>query len=240
MSSPFETLEAQEWFRRFEASLRRLPMEERLRQREEVQQHLEGLMAAQEALGQSPEAAWKAALAQFGDPTQIGRKLCQEWQQGRTGFRADMKAIFYGLGLLLLVRVIFTVIVNAQIYWLSPHVANAPLDVNNRWLNGGTGLVIYGLVGLKYPYQAIKGAFYANLIMITFGNLVNFGLIAAHHEIVTPPPRIVALVLVFVPVWIFAHTIAAYLASITKRGWYRPSLADFKLTLPRTRLKISR
>ena len=242
MFSPFENLEVQRWFRQFDSTLRRLPTEEQTRQREEVLQHLEGLAAAQEALGQSPEAAWKAALVQFGDPTQIGRKLCQEWRQGQTGFRADMSAIFFGVGLLLLELVIFTVIVNVQILWLNSHVANTPLHLNNsrtfiRWLNWGTGIAIYGLVGLKYPYQAIKGAFFANLFGIIFGNMMVFCLMATQHKINFPPPTII---LVSVPGWAFAHATIAYLASVTKRGWYQPSLADFKITSPRKRLQIGK
>ena len=42
------------------------------------------------------------------------------------------------------------------------------------------------------------------------------------------------------PVWLLAQTVIAYLASVTRRGWYTPSLADFKLTLPRRRPQISR
>jgi len=41
-------------------------------------------------------------------------------------------------------------------------------------------------------------------------------------------------------VWVLGQTVVAYLASVTKRGWYRSSLADFKLTLPRKRIQISR
>ena len=68
MFSPHDSPTVNEWFQRFDAASRHLPAEERAAQREEIQQHLEGLAAAKMAQGQPTEAAWKAALMQFGDP----------------------------------------------------------------------------------------------------------------------------------------------------------------------------
>jgi len=41
-------------------------------------------------------------------------------------------------------------------------------------------------------------------------------------------------------VWALSQTAIAYLASVSKRGWYKPTLADFKLALPRKQRKLSR
>ncbi len=235
MFSPFETLEVQEWFRRFETALRRLPMDERLRQREEVQQHLEGLAAAQEALGQTPEAAWKMALVQFGDPTQIGRKLCQEWQQGRTGFRADIRAIGFSLGLLLLVDGLLTML-PLNLLWSDLHFSNTSVGFIARWM--GSSTVVCFCIGRKYPYRAIKTSFYSLSFCMMIQSLLHMHMLL----IIIPklPTMIIVQFFALMPVRVLVYTAVAYLVSVTKRGWYRPSLADFKLTPPRTRLKISR
>lgn len=103
MFNPYDNPVVSDWFRRFDAASRHLLAEERVSQREEIQQHLVGLVAANMALGQPNEEAWKAALKQFGDPTQIGRRIDQEWQQGRTGFRADVNALVFGVSLTLVI-----------------------------------------------------------------------------------------------------------------------------------------
>lgn len=36
---------------------------------------------------------------QFGDPEQIGRKLCREWKAGKSGFRSDLTAVLLSCGL---------------------------------------------------------------------------------------------------------------------------------------------
>ena len=57
MFSPHDSPAVNDWFRRFDAACRHLPAEERAAQREEVQQHLEGLVAAKIAQGQPNEVA---------------------------------------------------------------------------------------------------------------------------------------------------------------------------------------
>ena len=248
MSSPHDSQTPEEWFRHFDAASRRLPAEERASQREEIRQHLEGLVAAKTALGQSPEAAWVAALKQFGDPTQIGRKMSQEWQQGRIGFRADMKAILFGFGLdwlLSIVLVLYTVIrflwahfhgvsdFSGRMFYLPPTV---------RQVAGlGGALLICTVIGRKYPLQAIRAALYSSLLWGLFEvlPLVVFDMTS---KVVLPKPLsvIIAHTLMWMPAWALGHSIIAYLASATRRGWYRPSLGDFKLTLSRRRPQVSR
>lgn len=242
MFSPLDTPEAQEWFRRFDAALRRLPVEERTRQREEMQQHLEGLVTAHEALGQLHEAAWKAALTQFGDPAQIGRKIAQEWRQGRTGFRADMAAILFGIGL----QVIRAIVVNllfslwfSRLYNPGDTLYAHGKGMVNIWpviqsiLAIGGSIVIYAAIGRKYPSQAIKGAFYTDLLSnLWFWTQIAIAASEWRNAFVHS--------MLWLPFWIIGHITVSYLASVTKRGWYRPTLADFKLALPRLRRQTSR
>ena len=98
MFSPHDSPAVKDWFQRFDAASRHLPAEERAVQRQEIQQHLEALVVAHEELGTPPAEAWRLALTQFGNPTKIGRKIGEEWQQGRTGPSADKHAIQYATG----------------------------------------------------------------------------------------------------------------------------------------------
>src|SRR5947209_3644884 len=63
--------------------------------REEARQHLLCLAAAYEELGSSPEEALEAALRQFGDARQIGRRLdaAERHRQGRLFTPAGLCAI---------------------------------------------------------------------------------------------------------------------------------------------------
>lgn len=70
--------ELDHWFQRLNAPLKHLPAQERVEIHAEVRQHLEALAAANEELGSPPEEAWQFAMAQFGNPTQIGRRLRRE------------------------------------------------------------------------------------------------------------------------------------------------------------------
>ena len=243
MFNPHDSPAVKDWFQRFDAASRRLPAEERASQREEIQQHLDGLVAAKVALGQPLEAAWEAALRQFGDPAQIGRKMYQEWQQGRTGFRADMKAILFGLGLTWLLSIVFPLCAFVQLLWAHSHGASnfngsmfdLPLIARQAAGYGGA-LLICTAIGRKYPSQAIRAAFYSSLLWGLIGalQLAAFG-IYNKAILAQPLSAMEAHTLLWTPVWALSHSIASYLASVTRRGWYRPSLADFKLTLPRKR-----
>ena len=242
MFSPHDSPAVNDWFRRFDAASRHLPAEERAAQRQEIQQHLEGLVAAKVAQGQSAETAWKAALVQFGDPTQIGRKMRQEWQQGRTGFRADMKAILFGLGLQVLRRFIVLLLFFFWFNSLYAHgrvLAGIALVVQSV-LDYGGSVFIYAAIGRKYPFQAIKGAFYTSAAWSLWSwMLFVIAVSNPHNALIHPLPVWFIHSLLLIPMWLVSHVAIAYLASATGRGWYKPSLADFKLALPHRRLKIS-
>jgi len=252
MFSPHDSPTVNEWFQRFDAASRHLPAEERAAQREEIQQHLEGLAAAKMAQGQPTEAAWKAALMQFGDPVQIGRKMYQEWRLGTTGFRADMKAILFGLGMQTLgwfaAELLFFLWIsrfynpNDRLYTHGRGISDSTLVVNIVTAYGGA-ILINVAIGWKYPLQAIKAAFYSNVLW----NLWSWGVVVAiassqHSNHLLPHPLAAAFAhsMLLMPAWVLGHSAIAYLASVTKRGWYKPSLADFKLTLPRRRPQLSR
>jgi uncharacterized membrane protein len=78
MFSPRKQTETEDWFQRLNAPLNGLPAAERAEMRTEIRQHLDALTAAHEELGSPPDEAWRLALAQFGDPTRIGRRLRRE------------------------------------------------------------------------------------------------------------------------------------------------------------------
>ena len=249
MFSPHDSPGVTDWFRRFDAACRHLPAEERAAQREEVQQHLEGLAAAKTAQGQATEAAWKAALMQFGDPAQIGCKMYQEWRLGRIGFSADMKAIFFGMGLSWLQSLIIPLYGTAWLLWRNSHgpggfngsAPQLPIAVYHLFGFSGT-LLICIAIGRKYPLQAIKAAFYSSLLWSLIGSLEVIALANFSPKMVLPQPMaaMIAYNLLLAPEWALGHSAIAYLASVTRRGWYKPSLADFKLTLPRRRPQLSR
>ena len=245
MFSPHDSPAVNDWFRRFDAASQHLPAEERAAQREEIQQHLEGLAAAKMAQGQPSEAAWKAALMQFGDPAQIGRKMYQEWRLGTTGFRADMRAILFGIGLQVLRRFAVQLL---YFFWFNSLYAHGQnltgfaFVVNLGFTYGATTL-IYAAIGRKYPLQALKSAFYTDVLWNLWSWLL-FAIAASnpHHALMHPSPVWFIHSMLLIPplLWPVIHVVIAYLASVTRRGWYRPSLADFKLTLPPKQRKLIR
>ena len=118
MFSPHDSPAVKDWFQRFDAASRRLPAEERASQREEIQQHLEGLVAGRIAQGQPNEVAWEAATRQFGDPAQIGRKIDQEWQQGHSWLHSDVVAIFSATSISLVMMTLGSFLLNL---WVHSH-----------------------------------------------------------------------------------------------------------------------
>ena len=239
MFSPLNDPQVEDWFRRLDAAWRRMPAEERTRQREEVQQHLEGLVAAKVSAGQSAEEAWSFALAQFGNPAQIGRKIYREWRLSRTGLRADVMAILFGLSLSVsnycLVQLLFALPLIAfyctgsqnSLYWSSTPAFYAVLQI----LYFGGAFLIYGLIGRKYPFQAIKGALFTYVLSYLFGwTYVIAFLLSSHGHL---SPAMVTRGLPYLPLHLVCIIALAYLASVTKRGWYKPTFEDYKLTLPR-------
>ena len=242
MFSPLNSPAVNDWFRRLDAAWKRMPAEERTRQREEVQQHLEGLVAAKVAQGQTTEDAWNASLRQFGDPTQIGRKMYQEWRQSKTGFRADTAAVLFGLSLCLLQWIA------VEISWVfglgtvsnSRNVGTVN-DVLRVYFYSST-VLLYVAIGQKYPLLAIRAALYTSIVSY----LWNWAYLAFALPRVSSGSTHITWVslahsfahsLLWMPLLIVGHITIAYLASVTKRGWYRP-IWDDKLTLPSRRRQV--
>jgi hypothetical protein len=237
MFSPLNDPQVDQWFQRFNAPLRRLPAAERAELHQEVRQHLDALAAANEELGSTPEEAWELALMQFGDPAQIGRKMYQEWQQSRV---AHSGGAAVGFGVLL--HLSWTAAMLAALQCCGPSFFAWP----NSLLSFVSLLLINGVVGWKYPYQALKGALYANL----FSAFVNFlcllpKMLHPHTEYFGGVGMTVSLsassILIGVPYSALRACSVAYLASVCKRRqWYLPRLADFTLRLPHKQRKLSR
>jgi len=231
MFSPHDSPAVKDWFQRFDVALKRLPAEERKELHQEVRQHLESLAAANEELGSSPEEARALALTQFGDPEMIGRRLFQEAQKSRSEARLGGRSI--GLGIALYSACI---VMNA----LRPHSQDiAPVST----LLAYAPTVLMSLViGWKYPFHAIKGAFYAysycGLALLCY----LLPLTVSTHEGTHRPDALDAAVVLTAAHWVgsgLAGLIglvlssgSAYLASAAKRGWYKPALADLMLLLP--------
>ena len=239
MFSPLNDSTVADWFRRLDAAWRRMPAEEQARQREEVQQHLEGLVAAKVASGQADEDAWNAALVQFGDPTQIGRKMYYEWRQSRTGFRVDMIAILFGYGLHLLMGPVLQSSLNIYFgAFAGSHGTSVVslLSPIGHLLTYGSLIMINAAIGWKYPAQAIRGATYAWLLFTLSNWILVYAFYVAHPDAFRQQFSIYFVHSVpWMPLWAAAQVAVAYLASVTKRGWYKPTWEDFKLTWPKRR-----
>ena len=92
------------------------------------------------------------------------------------------------------------------------------------------------VIGLQYPLQALKATFYGvSLIYMWTWATWLLRVAQAPIEQVMQVTLFIGAAALYAALWIAISVGAAYLASVTKRGWYRPSLADFKLTLPRKR-----
>ncbi len=210
MFSPLENEELDRWFQRLNAPLKRLPADERAEVHQEVRQHLEALAAANEELGSTPEEAWELAQIQFGDPGKFGRRMAREWHQSRTGFRAEMSAILFGLEIQTLMWFVAVGL---------PSIGIPMLAVILLWLSV-TEILLYIIMGRRYPLQAIKSALYLDILRGIY-------LIGMFHPSLTSLIGLLGF---------GVHVGLAYLASVTKRGWYKPTWADFKLTLPKRRI----
>ena len=238
MFSPHDSPAVKDWFQRFDAASRRLPAEERASQREEIQQHLEGLVAGRIAQGQPNEVAWEAATRQFGDPTQIGRKIDQEWQQGHSWLHSDVVAIFSATSISLVMMTLGSFLLNL---WVHSHGWQNVTWAIRFPLSFGVTAIVGLVIGLQYPRQALKATFYG-ISLVYIWTWVTWLLRTAQApaEQVMQVMLLIGAAALYAALWIAISVSAAYLASVTKRGWYRPSLADFKLTLPRRRPQTSR
>jgi len=233
MFSPHDSPAVKDWFQRFDAASRRLPAEERASQREEIQQHLEGLVAAKIAQGQPNGVAWEAATRQFGDPTQIGRKMYQEWQQGHSWLRSDVAAIFCAASICLVMMTLDSFLFHQ---WIRSHAWQSVPWAVRYPLSFGVSATVGLVIGLQYPRQALKATFYGrSLVYMWTWAIWPLQTVQAPVEQVMQAILLVGAAALYATLWIATSMSIAYLASVTKRGWYRPSLADFKLTLPRKR-----
>lgn len=233
MFSPHDSPAVKDWFQRFDAASRRLPAGERASQREEIQQHLEGLVAAKIAQGQPIGVAWEAATRQFGDPTQIGRKMYQEWQQGHSWLRSDVASIFCATSISLVMMTLGSSLLHL---WVHSHGWQSVTWAIRFPLSFGVTATAGLVIGLQYPLQALKATFYGvSLIYMWTWATWLLRVAQAPIEQVMQVTLFIGAAALYAALWIAISVGAAYLASVTKRGWYRPSLADFKLTLPRKR-----
>ena len=236
MFSPLNDPQVEHWFQRLNGPLKRLPAEERAALHQEVRQHLEALVAANEELGSSSPEVLEMALQQFGDPTRIGRRMAWEWRCSHGLFSSEMRAVLYGIGVHAAVAVGLVLLC----------VLKDLLNYCGVSVPSTSGLLTYGylvgmplsagwMVGRKYPREALMGAFHAPLVALILPTLI--GLAAAMSQGVSYQYLVilVSCVVVF-SCWLLLTCGAAYLASITKRGWYKPTWEDFKLTWPKRRI----
>ncbi len=226
MFSPLNDPQVEQWFQRLNAPLKRLPAQERAELHQEVRQHLEALVAANEELGSSPQEAWGHALQQFGDPAHIGRRLAWEWRRSQGWVSPDMAAVLYTLG----AHIVFTaflilctvlVMTAFQVYDKAGTVFTLEYLVGVPTLAGAA-------VGNRFPNRALTGAFYAAVAWPFFPFMVG----AAMSTTCLHFADLLQVVL-WPAGWLMLGCGAAYLASVRRRRqWYRPRLADFTLALP--------
>jgi len=243
VSSPPNSPAVTQWFQRLEAAWARMPADERTRQREEVQQHLEALVKANEELGSSPAEAWQYALDQFGNPSKFGRRMVWEWRRKQGLVGPQLAAILCGIGV--------TAVASPAVMlinWLASTVTYLVMNIilihefvdGETWVLVWTPIIVGLVVGRKHPHRALAGASYAALTWPILPALIMLlvCILQSHVGPVTAwqwSEGYGALVR-----WLLLTCGAAYLASVTKRGWYRPSLADFKITLPSRTRQIRR
>lgn len=239
MFSPLENEELDHWFQRLNAPLKHLPADERREMHTEVRQHLEALAVANEELGSTPEEAWEYALTQFGNPSKFGRRMAWEWRRKQGLVGPQLAAIVCGIGV--------TAIVSPGIMlinWLASTVTYLVMNIIliHEFIDGYTWIfvwtpIIAGLVvGRKHPHWALAGVFYAALTWPILPGLymLSYGIQQGH-----PEPSVIRQCSegygAIITLWLLLTCVTSYLASVTKRGWYRPPLADFKITLPSRR-----
>jgi hypothetical protein len=78
MDNPRSDVRIDAYCAQLDARLVGMPEAQRRELEQELRQHLAALVAAYEELGRTPEEATAAALARFGDPVRIGRRLARE------------------------------------------------------------------------------------------------------------------------------------------------------------------
>lgn len=245
MFSPLNDPNITDWFECLDAPLKRLPAAERQQLHEEVRQHLDALMAANEELGSTPEEAWKHALAQFGEPSKFGKRMAWEWRRKHGFLGPQIAAILYGVAVCsasMLALAVINWLVIALPYYVVYYVMNIIL-VSNPFPVDSLGFLVVPIVtgaaiGRKYPHQSSRGSFYAACLWP--GLPATTVLLAFLRPCLTSVVQINWICLTFYclafPAWFLLTCGAAYFASVTKRGWYRPTWGDFKITLPKRQI----
>ena len=223
MPSPLNDPRSKEWFQRNAPHARRGAgrLHSEITQRPAFRRKHRTWQLAQEA--------WLLALTQFGDPTKIGRRLLWEWRRSQYAVSPDMAAVLYGLAahivltflllpatFLVMTAMHFDTTMRTLVHW-------------EYWLV--VPLLTGAMMGRRFPKQAVTAAFYITFTLPMLPMVLITALLMAQ----TIPADLFAAFL-WPPAWLTLGCGAAYLASVTRRGWYRPSLADFKsLSLPRRR-----
>ena len=245
MFSPLNNDSLDAWFQRLNVPLKRLPVEERVQLHQEVRQHLEALAAANEELGSTPQEAWEHALTQFGEPSKFGRRMVWEWRRKHGFIGPQAAAVLYGVGVCS-VSMLAVAWINWLVSWWL--VSALPYFVEILTINSnpfpcmafgffGAPIVTGLAVGWKYPHHALRGTLHGSGIwplLPAFALLLDClqpCLVGSQH---INWPIFITICCAF-PGWLLLMCGAAYLASVTKRGWYRPTLNDFKITLPKRR-----
>lgn len=235
MFSPLNDPSVDQWFQQFNAPLKRLPVEERAQLHTEVRQHLEALVAANEELGSSSAEAWTHALNQFGKPKIIGKRLAWEWQENQQTPEAAWHAVRFGirahLGWALLFLLPFAALSHAEFTTVDARLLH--------YIQGVAGtLLLPAFIGFCRPSHAIKAALYSSLLFIGLGFCLVLPFLwqtyTGHSAGNAYPITLLSWAEGRIPETV-STLIAAYLASVTRRGWYRPTLSDFKISLPRRR-----
>ena len=238
MFSPLENKELDQWFHRLNAPLKRLPAEERAELHAEVRQHLEALAVAHEELGSAPEEAWQYALTQFGDPGKFGRRMRRQAMAlsrdpNQWPYNPLLSAWIYVYAIyaafLMVTLMLFmgcSSLLWTQFPTLSPdslcwHVLNT---VNALWLATGAAFVGW-IAGRTLKQKAVTGTLLASFSQTGLAGCL---LLTLDHD---TAGGIFELSL---------SGIACLAAWTAKRGWYRPTLTEFKITLPSRTKQISR
>jgi len=237
MSSPPNNTRVEEWFQQLEKAARYLPGDEREKLHQELRQHLESIVADNINAGQSAEEAWAVALGQLGNPGQIGRKVYLVWKQARGGFRAEIGAILFVLCLN------FALVTFRSFcfgLWTHAHGWQSISGITYFLISFGIAVVVGFASGTLFPVQALKSAFYGTTLICTWAVIKLIPLVPYIPGGASEQGKVLISAAICIFIWIILAVIAAYLASVTKRGWYKPTLGDFKLTLPRRWVWISR
>ena len=239
MFSPLNDPRVIEWFRSLDAAWKRMPAEEQTRQREEVQQHLDGLVAAKVASGQTLEDAWNAALMQFGDPGRFGRQMRREASTlgpDPNQWSKNPLAVAWAHCLAVCILAVGGVwamwMACLCLLWtFAPALSeSSPLSrLIGDFFGGGmlaTSIFAGWLNGKRMKNHSVAGAFYTFFPFALFDGLL---LLLMDHDAVGAS---------YFLAWAGLGCAAAYLASVTKRGWYKPTWEDFKLTWAKRRQRV--